>query len=236
MYRVALIDVTSVSDIARAKALTLLSIEEMQRYERFHHMSDANLFLFGRYLARHLIAHLSMRQPKDIVILTDGIATKPYESRRLVEFSISHSGNYVAVTVSRKPVGIDVQVHDQTQIDMFDRFFTVKEKDYARQSFQNFYRLWTSVESLAKITGLGFNEEIISRIPRFKDEISGYVFRQTDYSICMLAQTEDYTLSIVTSEVIDFQQCPSEKAKALIGLDLNELPVVIYSGSVDSEV
>jgi phosphopantetheinyl transferase len=236
MYVVVLIDVTLASDAVRAKALSFLSTQEVRRYERFHHISDANLFLFGRYLARHLVAHLSMRQPKDISIMTDGIATKPYESHRLIEFSISHSGNFVAVAVSQRPVGIDIQVHDQTQIDMFDRFFTSKEKNYARRSSKNFYRLWTSVESLAKITGLGFNEAIMKRTPRFRDELSGYIFNQTDYYVCMLDQTEALTLSVVTSEDVIFQQCPSKEVRALTGIDPNELPVDIYSGSVDSDV
>jgi 4'-phosphopantetheinyl transferase len=236
MYVVAVIDVTLMSDAVRAKALSLLSTEERGRYERFHHDMDASLFLSGRYLARHLLAHLSARQPSDISIITDGIATKPYDSGRLLEFSISHSGNYVAVAVSRQPVGIDIQVHDQTQTAIFDRFFTAEEKVYARQSSQNFYRLWTTVESLAKITGLGFNEELMMRRPRFKDAISGYMFRQTEYYARILTQTEAYTLSVVTSEEVDFLQRPDGQSASLTGIDLSELPGAVYSGSVDSDV
>lgn len=236
MYIVVFVDVTLVSNAVRAKALSLLSSEEVRRHGRFHHISDADLFLFGRYLARHLIAHLSMRQSEDISIMTDGIATKPYESHRLIEFSISHSGNFVAVAASQRPVGIDIQVHGQTQLDMFDRFFTVKEIDYAHQSFKNFYRLWTSVESLAKITGLGFNEAIMKRTPYFRDELSGYNFNQTDYYVGTLAQTEALTLSVITLEDVVFQVCPSKKAKIHAGIDTDELPADIYFGSVDSDV
>lgn len=236
MYIVAVIDVTLVSDAAHAKALSLLSMEERERYGRFHHDTDASLFLFGRYLARHLLARLSARLPSDISIITDGIATKPYDLGRLLEFSISHSGNYVAVAVSRQPVGIDIQVHDQTETAIFDRFFTAEEKTYARQSSQNFYRLWTTVESLAKITGLGFNEELMMRRPRFKDFISGYMFRQTEYYAHMLTQTEAYTLSVVTSKKVDFLQHSDGQSASLIGIDSGELPGAIYSGSVDSDV
>ncbi|HWT40407.1 MAG TPA: 4'-phosphopantetheinyl transferase superfamily protein [Dongiaceae bacterium] len=236
MYIVTLLNTRLVNDAIKTKALSFLSPEEVQRYGRFRHASDANLFLFGRYLARCLVAHVSARRPEDVVILVDGIATKPYESKHVIEFSISHSGTFVAVAVSRRPVGIDVQVHDQEQTDVFDSFFTTEEKDYAHQSFKSFYRLWTSVESLAKITGLGFNEALMNRTPYFEGDLRGYTFNQTSYYISALIQTEDLTLSVVAPEDAVFRKCSLTRAGLLTGIDTDELSLEVYSGSVDSDV
>ncbi len=236
MYIVALLDIRLVNDGIKTKAVSLLSPEEMERYGRFRHASDANLFLFGRFLARCLVSRVATRRPEDVAILVAGTATKPYESQRLIEFSISHSGTFVAVAVSQRPVGIDAQVHDQTRTDVFDRFFTAEEKGYAHQSLKNFYRLWTSVESLAKITELGFNEALMNRTPRFKSDLSGYTFNQTSYYISTLVQTEDLTLSVVTAEDVLFRKYPSAREGLLAGIDTDELSLEVYSGSVDSDV
>lgn len=69
-------------------------------------------------------------------------------------FSVSHSGNYVAVAVGTIPVGIDLQRFSGVKIaDVAKKFFTEKEK-LALQKAQNptdaFYVTWCKKEALWK--------------------------------------------------------------------------------------
>lgn len=239
MYTVALLDVTDMSASLRKKAELLLSENDKLRYKKFTHDNDAKLFLFGRYLTKCLIAHVSKRRPQDISILMNGITEKPYESKRLTEFSISHSGSLVAVAVSQRPVGVDVQIHDQYQSDLFEKFFTSVEKKYSRQSTNSFYQLWTSVESLAKITGLGFNEEIMNRIPEGDQRIRSYTFSNVKYYIQTLLQTNEATLTVCTSEKVIFKNDTTNIiAEDINGLKSMDLSLTFYScvGNTESEV
>ena len=73
------------------------------------------------------------------------------------EFSISHSGTLVAVALSRKPVGVDVQVQKKLVSAGFeDRMLTVKERDTLESASdddtraEQLIKLWTIKESIFK--------------------------------------------------------------------------------------
>lgn len=224
MYQLAVFDITSVSPELKVLAESLLSKEEKDRYKKFRQSSDAKLFLFGRYVVKQLIASSTNQLPENVAILVDGTAEKPYVSDRSVEFSISHSGDFVAVAVSSRPIGVDIQVHDQQDFGIFDAFFRDEEKIYARQSPAHFYRLWTAVESLAKITGFGFNEALKERVPHLGDTLDYFDFQNTQYFINNLESPEATTLSIVTSELVNFTR-----------LSPQDTVMTIYSGEGSTE-
>ena len=73
------------------------------------------------------------------------------------EFSISHSGELVAVAISRKPVGVDIQVQKELISSTFeDRMFTEKERqtltalDDEKKRQTELIKLWTIKESIFK--------------------------------------------------------------------------------------
>ena len=73
------------------------------------------------------------------------------------EFSISHSGNVVAVALSRNPVGVDVQVEKSIASSTFaQRMLTKKEHtalltaDGTRERNEELLTLWTKKESIFK--------------------------------------------------------------------------------------
>lgn len=69
-------------------------------------------------------------------------------------FSISHSGNYVAVAVCDKPVGVDIQRFSGAKIrDVAQKFFTERElrKFFDAANFTDcFYFTWCKKEALWK--------------------------------------------------------------------------------------
>ena len=73
------------------------------------------------------------------------------------EFSISHSGALVAVAISRKPVGVDIQVQKELISSTFeDRMLTEKERqtltalDDEKERSAQIIKLWATKESIFK--------------------------------------------------------------------------------------
>lgn len=235
MHTIGLLDIHGISPAAREGALALMSLQDQQRYHAYLHQVDADRFLFGRRLAMNLIADISAREDEDIVIMSDSMAEKPYDSEYVTEFSISHSGHYVAVAVSDTPVGIDIQMHDQPDMSLFDSFLTDPEKRYAHTSEQHFYQIWTAVESLAKITALGFNESLSSRIISTRDSVESYAINHNTFHISLVKQTKDFTLTIATTKPTYLEQIPSTETltnRLMVESDR----VTIYRGSAVSEL
>lgn len=75
-------------------------------------------------------------------------------------FSISHSGSIVAVAISSKNIGIDIEKVDYKRFEKFseNKFLTEKEKINIKKSGEVFNRLWTVKEAIFKLGGYeGFN-------------------------------------------------------------------------------
>ncbi len=95
--------------------------------------------------------------------------SKASDDKGLVYFSISHSGEYVAVAVSEEPVGIDVEHKDDKRFLISKRMFDQNDMDYiAPEGFEaletdsdteeaqcRFRDVWTIKESYVKCIGKG---------------------------------------------------------------------------------
>lgn len=101
--------------------------------------------------------------PKVPIALSWSQEGKPRLSGREFEFSISHSGDYFALTSSSQPVGVDIEIHKQRDfLKLSQRFFHPHETDYLGGLSQNhkdgwihdlwaeFYRIWTLKEAWVK--------------------------------------------------------------------------------------
>ena len=131
---------------------------------------------------------------------------KPYfAGNGNVHFSVSHSGELVAVAFAQMPVGIDLQQHKsrgyETREDavlrhkkLASRYFHPQEQAYLENDpWEGFFRIWTAKESFVKRTGRGIDHGlaelcILPQGEAWKDE-NGF-FRQTTFS--------DYTLTLCT--------------------------------------
>lgn len=117
-------------------------------------------------------------------------------------FSLSHSGEYVALAVSDFPVGCDIQQTEYIKPESTGRIvFCENEMSLiknARDKSGAFYELWTKKESLLKCIGEGFH-----RPPKSVD-VSGNVFTEngksyyfkrwsfSDYAICICSTENDF--------------------------------------------
>src|SRR5215217_2243826 len=78
-------------------------------------------------------------------------------------FSISHSGNYVVFCHGPTPIGIDIEIKKDLNIEDLDSFLHPEEKDYIfsqSDRLDAFYSIWVKKESFLKATSQGLVSEI----------------------------------------------------------------------------
>lgn len=93
-------------------------------------------------------------------------------------FSVSHSGEFIAFTLSEKPVGIDIEYATKSRMRVAERFFTRNEYEFIITSENpelEFYKIWTKKESYIKMLGTGLSKSLKS-FDVLSDELSSYFF------------------------------------------------------------
>ena len=69
-------------------------------------------------------------------------------------FNISHCEDLIAVAVSKKPVGVDIEILRDVNLEIARRFFSKKETRFSKAS-RDFLYVWTRKEAFLKRTGEG---------------------------------------------------------------------------------
>ena len=81
---------------------------------------------------------------------------KPYLEGKTLHFNVSHSGEYLAIAISKYPVGIDIQEPKLIKDGMFRKVVQPEEECLIGEDRQkDFLRLWTLKESFVKAEGKG---------------------------------------------------------------------------------
>ena len=111
----------------------------------------------------------------DYVILT-GEKGKPYiKDREDVFFNLSHSGEMVALALSGKEVGVDIERNKHFKDNLIRYVFTesdislAKELEAEMTMDQAYTRLWTAKESIMKHSGQGISLDP-KKIELFRDD------------------------------------------------------------------
>ena len=165
--------------------LHLFTPERISKILRNKHKSDQNRTLWAEILARHVIAMKTNQNIESIRILRNSNG-RPYVSPEYnLEFSISHSGIYAALSIGNHANGVDIERLSRANHEISEHFFTHEEKiilsglndeEFARK----FLCYWTLKESYAKCTGI----ELMNVIRNVNCEmISGKNFFIDDYVI-----------------------------------------------------
>lgn len=179
---------------------TILSPDERDRAGRYRFAADSLRYVRARCLLREVLAFYKNCTPQEIRF-GHGKHGKPFlegELSRGVQFNASHSGDMVAVAVSRgRTVGIDIEaIRDNIpEPDPVLRFFSTAETAAiqnlrGRAKAELFLRTWTRKEALLKATGEGIGG--IAGIPDLPD--SGIVtLNGTVWQLHDLVIPEGYT-------------------------------------------
>ncbi len=138
---------------------------ELKAAGRFRRQDDAERFIIGRALIRHLCAiHGGCESGAIEILLT--ASGKPYVRTGFgLDFNVSHSGGCVLIAWSTTgPVGVDVEAATpagrETFLEMAQRAFSPGEFAILRSAGADeaaglFYRTWVRKEALLKASGTG---------------------------------------------------------------------------------
>lgn len=143
-----------------------LSKSEHERLERYRTKRQQDEFLSARALMRCVLANYCNTPPGQLRFTRSETGKPSLQHPRAPHFSLSHSGQWIALAIDRKtPVGVDLE-HPRKARDLLaiarhyfhpdehQRLWRLTEPERALE----FYRLWTLKEAFYKARGTGIAE------------------------------------------------------------------------------
>ncbi|MCR4902680.1 MAG: 4'-phosphopantetheinyl transferase superfamily protein [Butyrivibrio sp.] len=190
---------TSFFDNNPGKYFQLIDNERLEKIDRYKNHPDKVRALFAGILIQLALKdHLNKNYyttseaklseilyPKDIIQVhyTPNAYGKPFiMSYPDFHFSLSHSGDYVALASNDAPVGLDIQEEQNKKVFAISaRFFAPKENELLEsiadkeERLKMFYRIWSAKEAYIKYTGRGIYENLSS----FTIDLEGKIVTDT---------------------------------------------------------
>jgi 4'-phosphopantetheinyl transferase len=144
--------------------LTLSVAEEKRsRIKKYHFYIDAQRTLLGDVLTRYAICKEFNLSNLELSFTVNEYG-KPYLlSFPYVEYNISHAGQFVVCVLNDNgPIGIDIEVVKNSNLELAKRFYTEGEYRYILNQLpetqsEYFFQLWTMKESYIKMIGKGLS-------------------------------------------------------------------------------
>jgi phosphopantetheinyl transferase len=144
----------------------------VQKIESFRFRHDRVVAFISALLKYYYLAKI-LNIPQERIVIKDDEFNRPYlalpsidsVSPHVIDFNVSHSGNYVVMAVSVDVyVGIDIEHRPITDIaslgGMAKIVFSESELALFNNDADNFLLLWTKKEALLKVIGTGFADEL----------------------------------------------------------------------------
>ena len=144
--------------------------DDIKRFAAMNDEERSMHWLSSRVLIRHML------HTTHFIDLQVDEFGKPFLNNFEYKLSISHSGNRVAVILSDREVGIDIQ-HISTKIlDLYSRFASKEEIEYLQEpnEIEKMFVVWCGKEALYKLYGkkkLDFRQNLA--IDKFDWETEG---------------------------------------------------------------
>lgn len=158
MIRLLLADVLPLDDPALYDALYAgASASRRAAAEAYRFRKDRNLSIGAAALLDRGLAAFGLRE-RDMSYGRTADGKPFFRNAPDIHFSISHSSSKVAVALSDREVGCDIERMDDIDMAVGERFFSREEYLSAMASedcLRAFYRCWTLKESYLKAVGKG---------------------------------------------------------------------------------
>lgn len=177
------------------------SIKRQHKISLLESEIEKKICLYSELLIRYLACKKLKINNNDICICR-GKYGKPYlEKLTDFNFNISNTGNAIAAVLSNLGnVGIDIEKIRNINIEIANRFFSEKEREFVmnkNNKYPNlsnrFFDVWTKKESYVKYTGYGFSTPFVS-FDVFNDNISNKfrTMRISEYIISVCGNEFDF--------------------------------------------
>jgi len=182
-------------------AFLYLSEEDKKEALKLKNEKRRNQFVYSRSLLKYIVLKAGFEYGK-ILKKEKG---KPYFSKGFPFFSISHSGNYVAVAISDYNIGLDIQKEKNISPDVVKKIFTYDEQELMKKKIISPAYLWCVKESVLKYDGNSIfcnikDTEVFlkSEKPKIKnrDDLCINTFFVKDIFISLCSATDDCELFI----------------------------------------
>jgi 4'-phosphopantetheinyl transferase len=146
--------------------LSLLSPAEVERANRYLRVEDRNRSVISRGALRIILGKYLHQSPSAIQFGFDK-NKKPFlinGDMPGLHFNVSHSGDWLLITVSGHEIGVDVELINPgfPYRDILTDYFTDDEARYIleKNADERFFMLWTRKEALTKATGTGLHDKL----------------------------------------------------------------------------
>lgn len=111
-----------------------------------------------------------------------------------VYINISHSGDYAVCAVSDTPVGVDIQLMRECNLNIAKRYLTAEELEYVNGIKERFYDVWVRKESFSKAVGKGLRLPL-KTICVLNDTVC---YENKTYKLQMCETYSDYKMCVCT--------------------------------------
>lgn len=142
------------------KCLTLMDSQRKKYIDGFLNEERKMLSVAAELTAKKLVAEFLCTDIVSINLLR-AESGKPYIENNPAYISISHSGDFVAAAVSHKPIGIDIEVIKEKDLEFTKKIFCDSDLEFINNSEDKltaFYKIWTAKEAYLKAYSKTFAE------------------------------------------------------------------------------
>ncbi len=176
IIRIIIVDISKLKD----DFLNISYINEEDKINalKYKKIIDQKQHIISSYLKRKYVKDYFLDEHK-----------KPKSNN--IFFNVSHSENLVGIAIANIEVGLDIEFKNKERKDKFINYTCSDDEIKFIKDESDFYKLWTSKESLLKCLGIGIVNNIkevnalpLNGIKKFRDDIfySHYI-DYIDYSI-----------------------------------------------------
>ncbi len=117
-------------------------------------------------------------------------------------FSLSHSNSYVVLAVADSEIGVDIEMVRSRNPKLADYVLSDQEKAALKEEM-DFYRFWTSKESLVKYVGFGIDRDL-KLIPALPLNAPKEYVGKKAYAL-NFDYDNNYTISVTTENKQDYE-------------------------------
>ena len=139
-----------------------ISVERREKIKKYYFDQDKKRSLIAELLLRHSLKIRFGINHSQIEFIKNSFGKPILKDLEQIYFNLSHSGDWVVCGVNDYPVGIDVEIIKDNNLDIAKSFFTSEEYNYIlkqpeEKTKECFYKLWTLKESYVKAEGKGLH-------------------------------------------------------------------------------
>jgi 4'-phosphopantetheinyl transferase len=127
----------------------------------YHRWQDQQASLFGKLLLKQGLKRSINIHGNPLVNIQYSKYSRPFINGILVDFNISHSGEYVVCAFGNGcRVGIDIEQMKTIDPSEFKPYFSANENQFIQLNESRFFYVWTRKEAFLKATGSGLTDNL----------------------------------------------------------------------------